>query len=72
MLIQNQGDDQSSRDVLIGDDVWIGAGAVLLPGARVGNGAVIAAGAVVNATVPEYEIWGGVPARRIGERKSGA
>lgn len=67
-LIQDQPVDQSPRDVIIGDDVWIGAGAVLLPGARIGAGAVIAAGAVVRASVPENEIWAGVPARRVGDR----
>lgn len=67
-LIQEQPVVQSPSDVIIGDDVWIGAGAILLPGARIGSGAVIAAGAVVRASVPENEIWAGVPARRVGNR----
>jgi acetyltransferase-like isoleucine patch superfamily enzyme len=69
MLIQSQGMSQSATNIYIGDDVWLGAGVVVLPGARIGNGAVIAAGAVVNSTVPAYEIWGGVPARRLGSRQ---
>lgn len=50
----------------IGDDVWIGAGAIVLPGISIGRGAVIAAGAVVTADVAPFTIVGGVPAREIG------
>lgn len=42
-------------------------GATILPGVTVGENAVVAAGAVVGKDVPAYEIWGGVPARKIGE-----
>lgn len=52
----------------IGEDVWIGCRVVVLPNVSIGDGAVIAAGAVVNKDVPAYEIWGGVPARRLGHR----
>lgn len=52
----------------IGDDAWIGMRAVIMAGVTVGRGAIIAAGAVVTADVPAYEIHGGVPARKIGER----
>jgi galactoside O-acetyltransferase len=41
--------------------------AVVLPGITIGEGAVIAAGAVVNRDVPDGEIWGGVPAKKLGE-----
>ncbi len=51
--------------VEIGDDVWIGAGSVILPGARIGRGAVIAAGAVVRGDVPEGALYGGVPAKDL-------
>ena len=51
--------------VQIGEDVWMGAHVVILPGVTIGKGAIIAAGSVVNRDVPEYEIWGGVPARFI-------
>lgn len=60
----------SSRPVRIEDDVWIGVNAVILPGVIIQRGAVIAAGAVVTKTVPEYEIWGGVPASKIRVRTS--
>lgn len=51
--------------ISIGDDVWIGAGAIILPGASVGHGAIVAAGAVVVADVEPLTIVGGVPARMI-------
>ncbi len=54
--------------VVIGHDVWIGAGATVLRGVRVGHGAVIAAGAVVTKDVAPYSIVGGVPARVIRQR----
>ena len=47
----------------IGHDVWIGHGAVVLPGSRIGTGAVIAAGAIVTRDVPAYTIVAGVPAK---------
>jgi acetyltransferase-like isoleucine patch superfamily enzyme len=46
--------------------VWIGAGAVVLPGVIVGRGAIVGAGAVVTAAVAPFTIVGGVPARPIG------
>jgi acetyltransferase-like isoleucine patch superfamily enzyme len=52
----------------IGCDVWIGCHVTILPGVTIGDGAIIAAGAVVNKNVPSFEIWGGVPARKLGER----
>ena len=56
------------RPTVIEDDAWIGYGAILLAGVRVGRGAIVAAGAVVTGDVPPFEIHGGVPARKIGER----
>ncbi|HTO59707.1 MAG TPA: DapH/DapD/GlmU-related protein [Bradyrhizobium sp.] len=56
--------------VRIGNDVWIGHAAILLPGVSVGDGAVIAAGAVVSRDVAPYSVVGGVPARLIRERFS--
>lgn len=51
------------------DDVWLGSGVVVLGGVTIGKGAVVAAGAVVNKNIPDYEIWGGVPAKKIKSRK---
>lgn len=53
---------------VIGDDAWIGVGAVVMQGRTVGRGAVIGANAVVTKDVPPYEIWVGIPARKVGER----
>jgi len=55
--------------VTIGNDVWIGARVIILPGVTIGEGAVIGAGAVVTNDVKPYTIVGGVPATKIGERK---
>ncbi len=54
--------------VVIGHDVWIGHGAIVLPGRSVGDGAVIAAGSVVTKDVAPYAIVGGNPARPIRQR----
>lgn len=66
--IRHQGFGESKGGIDIDDDVWIGANAVVLDGARIGKGAIIGAGSVVTGDIPAYEIWGGVPARKIGER----
>jgi acetyltransferase-like isoleucine patch superfamily enzyme len=58
-----------TEPIYIADNVWIGANAVVLRGVSIGQGAVVAAGAVVTKNIPPNEIWGGVPARKIGERK---
>jgi acetyltransferase-like isoleucine patch superfamily enzyme len=60
------------EETKIGDDVWIGYGAVIMQGVTIGRGAIVAAQAVVTRDVPPYEIHGGVPAKKIGERFSKA
>ena len=55
----------STLQVTIGDDIWIGANAVVLPGVTVGNHCVIAAGAVVTKDVPPHSLVAGVPAKII-------
>jgi phosphonate metabolism protein (transferase hexapeptide repeat family) len=59
---------RKSYRVHIGHDVWIGHGAIVLPGRNIGTGAVIAAGAIVTKDVPAYTIVGGNPARPIKRR----
>ena len=51
--------------VTIGDDVWIGANAVIVPGVTIGNNVVVAAGSVVTKDIPDNTLVGGVPARKI-------
>ena len=51
--------------MVIGNDVWIGDKATILPGVTIGDGAVVAANAVVTKDVPPYSIVGGNPARVI-------
>lgn len=60
--------DRRGDRVIVGNDVWIGHAAILLPGVTVGDGAVIAAGTVVSRDVAPYTIVGGVPARPIRKR----
>ena len=59
----------AKQKVIIGDDVWIGARVIILPGVTIGKGVILAAGAVVTKDIPEYAVAGGVPARVIKYRK---
>lgn len=58
-----------SAPVEIGDEVWLGAGVIVLKGVTIGRGAVVAAGSVVTKNIEAGKIAAGVPAREIGERK---
>jgi virginiamycin A acetyltransferase len=58
----------SRGDTVVGNDVWFGYQATVMPGVRIGDGAIIAAGAVVTADVPPYTIAGGNPAKLIRQR----
>ena len=57
------------KEVIIGNDVWIGMRSIIMPGVKIGNGAVIGAGAVVTKDVPDNAIVGGVPSKIIRYRK---
>ncbi|MEO0514202.1 MAG: acyltransferase [Planctomycetota bacterium] len=59
----------SSKGIAVGDDVWIGANAVVLDGVTIGSHAIVAAGSVVTRDVPEWAIVGGNPARLIRSRQ---
>ena len=65
-LILEQGNFE--KTIIIGNDVWIGYGAQIMPGVKIGDGSVIAAGAVVTKNVEPYKVVGGVPAKIIKER----
>ena len=59
---------ESRGDTVVGHDVWLGYGALVLPGVTIGHGAVVAAASVVASDVPPYAIVGGNPARVIRMR----
>lgn len=61
-------DYECSRETTVGNDVWIGHGAIVKAGVHIGSGAVIGMGSVVTKDVPAYEIWAGNPARCIRKR----
>jgi acetyltransferase-like isoleucine patch superfamily enzyme len=67
---QYEGHPSTKGDIAIGNDVWIGRGAVILSGVTIGDGAVIAAGCVVAKSVEPYAIVGGNPQRLIRKRFS--
>ena len=57
------------KEIVIGDDAWIGAYAIILPGARIGKGAVVGAGSVVTGEIPDWGIAVGAPAKVVGQRR---
>ncbi|WP_370622892.1 CatB-related O-acetyltransferase [Streptomyces tsukubensis] len=60
----------SRGDTVVGNDVWFGYDAMVMPGVRIGHGAIIGAGSVVTSDVPDYGIVGGDPARLLRTRHS--
>lgn len=54
----------------IGNDVWIGTDVIIMEGVTIGDGAVIGTGSVLTKDVPCYEVWAGVPAKKIKSRFS--
>ena len=57
------------RIIYVGNNVFIGSDTVILPGVKIGDNNIIGAGTVVTKDLPTGNIWGGVPARRIGSFK---
>ena len=68
-LIRTQEWQNENNEVVIGDDVWIGANSVILPGVHIGNGVVVGAGSVVTKDIPTNAIVVGNPARVIKFRE---
>ena len=66
-LIRLQGGEL--KKISIGNDVWLGAYVIVLPGVTVGDGAVVGAGSVVTLDIPSYSIAVGVPAKVVGKRE---
>ena len=66
--IRKQGFMPSKGGVVIEDDVWIGAGCVVLDGTHIEKGAVIAAGSVVSGRIEGNAVWGGNPCRLLRKR----
>ncbi|WP_182057750.1 Vat family streptogramin A O-acetyltransferase [Pantoea sp. ME81] len=62
------GDLPYKGDTVIGNDVWIGFDALIMPGVKIGNGAIISSRSVVTSDVPAYTIAGGNPAKIIKKR----
>ncbi|MDG6093596.1 CatB-related O-acetyltransferase [Acetobacter sp. AN02] len=63
-------DHSSKGDIVVGNDVWFGAGSTILSGAVIGTGAVIGAGAMIRGDIPPYAIVAGNPCRVIRKRFS--
>ena len=57
--------EKKTKFVIVGDHTWIGANVIILQGVTIGAHSIIAAGAVVTKNVPNFEVWGGVPAKKI-------
>jgi len=68
MGVPVQAQPMQTRPVILEDDVWLGAGVIILSGVRVGRGAIVGAGAVVTKDVAPHAIVAGVPARNLGIR----
>ena len=60
--------DGAEAEIVLEPDVWLGVNVVVLKGVTIGEGAVVGAGAVVTKSIPAYEVWAGIPARKIGQR----
>lgn len=69
-VMPTPGDLPFKGDTVVGNDVWIGYEALIMPGVKIGNGAIISSRSVVVSDVPSYAIVGGNPAKAIKQRFS--
>ncbi len=70
MINVTEKEKKNDLDIVIEDDVWIGANALILKGVTIGTGSVIGGGAIVVRDVPPYTIYVGSPSQKIKERFS--
>lgn len=68
IFYKNEYDELTKEHCIIGNDVWIGVGAVILRGVKIGDGAIIGANAVVTKNIPDFCIAVGIPARVLRKR----
>ena len=61
--------DRVEKDIIVGNDVWIGANSVILSGVKINDGAIVASGSIVTKEVPANAIVGGCPAKVIKYRE---
>ena len=54
-----------TKPIIIKNNVWVGANSTILGGITIGDGAIVAANSLVNKSIPDGEVWGGVPAKKI-------
>ncbi len=68
LLVREQGFQPSRGGIVVEPDVWLGAGCVVLDGARIGRGSIVAAGSIVRGILAPYGVYAGQLAKRIGTR----
>lgn len=56
---------ETTKGIVIKEGAWLATGVTVLDGVTIGKNAVVAAGAVVTQNIPDFEVWGGIPAKRI-------
>ncbi|WP_282112661.1 acyltransferase [Maribacter stanieri] len=69
LLPKSERQPDTKKAIIIGKDVWLGVNVVVLSGVSLGDGCIIGGGAVVTKSIPSFEIWGGIPAKKIGMRR---
>lgn len=57
--------NHKSAEIILEDGVWLSSGVIVNPGIKIGEGSVVAPGSVVTKNIPPFELWGGVPAKKI-------